>query len=339
MNFEAQNYVKRHYDSHSNKFESHRDAKRSRMKGPAFQLKKFHNTIKRLLLRKYASGVDRLLDMCCGRGGDLSKWKDCRVKFVHGIDLSPGEIKEAKRRYADMHSKQGLVCEFNPSDSLGEHPLPPAKPFDVVTCMFALHYFFVSEKALQMFLSNVAKSLKTGGHFISTFPDGKQILACLANKSTLDMPQFKLAKKWSGSPKCFGSAFTFAITDTVTHGGEETQGSYEYLVFFNVLTQIAASFGLQAVATYEDDDLDACFKDEDYNSPYKHFKPQFDQTDESARPSLMTASACNVAVVFKKVDGKVEVRKPPRQAPSSSSRPPKPKPKPANDDEMPDYSW
>jgi len=248
-------------------------------------------------------------------------------------DLSPGEIEEAKRRYTSMHRRNNLQCEFHASDSLGGQPLPPDQPYDVVTCMFALHYFFVSEKALRMFLSNVAKSLKTGGHFISTFPDGKQILACLAGKDALDMPQFKLCKKWNRSPGCFGSAFTFAISDTVTHGGEETQGSYEYLVFFNVLTQIAASFGLQPVERYNDTDLDACFKDEDHNKAFKHFNPQFGQTDESARASLMTASACNVAVVFKKVEGKVELRKPsPRAAPRAA-------PKPVDDDKMPDYSW
>jgi len=34
--------------------------------------------------------------------------------------------------------------------------------YDVVTCMFALHYFFVSEQTLHTFMSNVALNLKPG---------------------------------------------------------------------------------------------------------------------------------------------------------------------------------
>jgi hypothetical protein len=36
------------------------------------------------------------------------------------------------------------------------------REFDAVTCMFALHYFFVSEQALRMLLANVARNLKPG---------------------------------------------------------------------------------------------------------------------------------------------------------------------------------
>ena len=34
--------------------------------------------------------------------------------------------------------------------------------YDAVTCMFAIHYFFVSEVALKQFLQNVVDNLKAG---------------------------------------------------------------------------------------------------------------------------------------------------------------------------------
>lgn len=48
------------------------------------------------------------------------------------------------------------------SDQLGVSEWREGQHFDVVTCMFAIHYFFVSEHALDTFLHNVAINLKDG---------------------------------------------------------------------------------------------------------------------------------------------------------------------------------
>jgi 2-polyprenyl-3-methyl-5-hydroxy-6-metoxy-1,4-benzoquinol methylase len=44
--------------------------------------------------------------------------------------------------------------------------------FDVITCMFAIHYFFSSEDVLNGFIGNVSNNLKKGGIFMATFMDG-----------------------------------------------------------------------------------------------------------------------------------------------------------------------
>lgn len=44
--------------------------------------------------------------------------------------------------------------------------------FDVITCMFAIHYFFANEMTLNGFIGNVSNNLKKGGIFIATFMDG-----------------------------------------------------------------------------------------------------------------------------------------------------------------------
>jgi hypothetical protein len=36
--------------------------------------------------------------LACGRGGDIWKWIDAGITVVKGIDLSPGEIEEARKR-------------------------------------------------------------------------------------------------------------------------------------------------------------------------------------------------------------------------------------------------
>jgi len=53
-------------------------------------------------------------------------------------------------------------ADFQVESNLGELPFDGEGPYDVVTCMFALHYFFESEARLRMFLRNVSYNLAPG---------------------------------------------------------------------------------------------------------------------------------------------------------------------------------
>ena len=50
-----------------------------------------------------------------------------------------------------------------------------ADKFDIITCLFAIHYFFESQEKLEGFLSNVSNNLKSGGLFMATFMDGGSV--------------------------------------------------------------------------------------------------------------------------------------------------------------------
>lgn len=47
--------------------------------------------------------------------------------------------------------------------------------FDVVSCQFAIHYFFETPDKLHGFLDNVSHNLRKGGIFIATFMDGDRV--------------------------------------------------------------------------------------------------------------------------------------------------------------------
>jgi hypothetical protein len=55
-----------------------------------------------------------------------------------------------------------MQCQFEQCEHLGDRDIPELEPFDVITCMFAVHYFFNAEGTLATFLRNVAGSLKDG---------------------------------------------------------------------------------------------------------------------------------------------------------------------------------
>lgn len=65
-------------------------------------------------MSRFAGGAGSLLDFACGRGGDIWKWIDAGILRVKGIDLSPGEIEEARKRcgrsLAEACEAEGMHC-------------------------------------------------------------------------------------------------------------------------------------------------------------------------------------------------------------------------------------
>ena len=60
----------------------------------------------------------------------------------------------------------------------------------------------------------------------------------LNQKDTIEKGMFKIKKLWRGEPKCFGSGYCISITNTVVETDSESS-LVEYLVFFNVLVELA----------------------------------------------------------------------------------------------------
>lgn len=54
--------------------------------------------------------------------------------------------------------------------------------FDIVSCQFAIHYFFTDLKTLNGFLQNVSETCKVGGIFIGTSYDGRKVFNMLEDK-------------------------------------------------------------------------------------------------------------------------------------------------------------
>jgi hypothetical protein len=54
--------------------------------------------------------------------------------------------------------------------------------FNVISCMFAIHYFFESETKLEQFLRNVSENLQKDGLFFATFMDGVSVENALSKK-------------------------------------------------------------------------------------------------------------------------------------------------------------
>lgn len=219
---------------------SHYDAvAEARTQSRRTPLQKFHNEAKRALLQTYAQGAPRLLDLACGRGGDIHKWLAAQVGCVTGLDISASSVAEARTRFASTRSPAGY--RFEHAD-LASGVWTDNTRYDVVTCMFALHYFFASEQTAQTIMQTVALNLNPGGHFIGIVPDAAMVNECI-KYGPFDNGVMQVAAHWPGKPQCFGSAYTCNIQSTVTEKSEVC----EYLVYGSVLESLAKQHGMRAV--------------------------------------------------------------------------------------------
>jgi len=138
------------------------------------------------------------------------------------------------------------------------------KGFDVVSCMFAIHYFCESEAKLNGFFENVARNLKPDGLFIATFMDGASVMKKLRNaasketstspmvmiegnlkdKNGIDNPQYRIwAIKARRDILGLGNGIELG-TEIEVFVESINKLTPEYLVDYDTLKRVAGTHGL-----------------------------------------------------------------------------------------------
>lgn len=137
-------------------------------------LRKFHNLVKDLVLKKYTeTGKFKLLDLASGKGGDIHKWiKNKNISLVKGYDISQVSVIEARNRLSKLKEKKNI--SFSVKD-LGENVLPPTVKYSIITSFFAFHYFFKSPETLATILQSVKNTSKSGTIVLLCLFDGSKV--------------------------------------------------------------------------------------------------------------------------------------------------------------------
>ncbi|CDK25348.1 unnamed protein product [Kuraishia capsulata CBS 1993] len=165
--------IKSHYNQRTNL-----SKREKRSASPIYKLRNFNNCIKYMLIYMFSKPGDNVLDLGCGKGGDLQKWHQSKIGHYTGIDLSDDSIKEAIRRYRTMQHLSSFGVVFVAGDAF-KTAIPDvikgfesevSFPFDMVSMQFCMHYGFDSEETARSMIKNVSKSLRRGGKFIGTIP-------------------------------------------------------------------------------------------------------------------------------------------------------------------------
>jgi SAM-dependent methyltransferase len=110
---------------------------------------------------------DHVLDVGCGRGGDLHKWKSVGV-YLWGVDPDAESIKEAQERAQNVN--------YRVFYDVGDIHMAGIGPYDIVCYNFSLQYIFSSEQLFKRSIADIARRVKHGGYFIGVVPDADKIL-------------------------------------------------------------------------------------------------------------------------------------------------------------------
>ncbi|GKG03951.1 mRNA cap guanine-N7 methyltransferase 1, partial [Tanacetum coccineum] len=88
-----------HYSARTNQTLEEREA------SPIIHLKKLNNWIKSVLIQLYAKRGDSVLDLACGKGGDLIKWDKAHIGYYVGIDIAEGSVSFFNLGYSNYFEK------------------------------------------------------------------------------------------------------------------------------------------------------------------------------------------------------------------------------------------
>eukprot|EP01113_Clastostelium_recurvatum_P050135 TRINITY_DN9419_c0_g1_i1.p1 TRINITY_DN9419_c0_g1~~TRINITY_DN9419_c0_g1_i1.p1 ORF type:complete len:352 (+),score=63.28 TRINITY_DN9419_c0_g1_i1:57-1112(+) len=241
--------------------------KEGRKESKIIRMRNFNNWIKSCLISQYCRAGTSILDICGGKGGDLQKWSRSRVGHVVLADVALTSVHQAVSRYNEMRQppfRASFIAAdcFRPelletASKQAPDIVPPDLTFDLVSCMFSLHYSFESEERARGFLSNVSSRLQPGGIFLGTLPDCNYLVKkarldgkCEFGNSVYnvkfdikddgDNPMDEKEKILFHQFPEFGARYTFYLEDAVG-------GVPEYLVHFSVLSRLAAEYDLKLV--------------------------------------------------------------------------------------------
>ncbi|EDP43855.1 hypothetical protein MGL_2068 [Malassezia globosa CBS 7966] len=207
---------------------------KARELSPIIALKRFNNWIKSSIISLHTPRVKagpgrqgiRVLDLGCGKGGDLRKWSQHRISDMVMIDIAEVSVQQASMRYKE--GRYAWPAHFYTCDAF-RTPLDQVVPagvlspmFDVVSMQFCLHYGWDSEASARTMLSNVARWLRPGGSFIGTIPDDDTLFGRLhaledpaALKFGNENYSVEFDERLEPGAKPFGNKYYFWLNDAV----------------------------------------------------------------------------------------------------------------------------
>lgn len=185
-------------------------------------MRNFHNWIKSILIYTFINPMYEqskdaklsVLDIACGRGGDIMRYYYGQVDFMVGIDIdnngltSPvdgalsryNQFKKNKPNFPRMffiHADGGVLLNKNDqikalggmspnneklfSQFFSDNDARRTK-FDRISCQMAIHYFFENDTIFDNFTQNINDYLKPGGYLVATTFDADRIVELLSEK-------------------------------------------------------------------------------------------------------------------------------------------------------------
>ncbi|WKX91704.1 hypothetical protein Q1695_010046 [Nippostrongylus brasiliensis] len=191
----------------------------------------------------------RVLDLACGKGGDLRKWKIANVDSLVMADIADVSLTQAQERYEEMVQRErfGMFpAEFIHMDACKDilkEKLKGPPEFDLVSCQFSMHYSFIDEQSARTFLRNATETLRPGGFLIGTLPDAERIVWSVREndgefRNEVCSVRYENKEELS-KPPLFGAKFHFTLDSQVN--------CPEFLAYFPLLKHLLEELDMELV--------------------------------------------------------------------------------------------
>ena len=176
---------------------SHYDAKVARFttqeESEAGPIRKYNNFVKSYIISEFVPPKCVILDLACGHGQDINKYKSKSPKLYLGTDISQAALTEAEKRHRSgrlnysAHFVQGNLMLPDIFEEIQRiiqsQGFTEDAVFDAVSMQLALHYVIETQNHADEFFGRVSKLIKPGGRFIATFPCCERIANRMRNIS------------------------------------------------------------------------------------------------------------------------------------------------------------
>ncbi|KAG2112840.1 guanine-N(7)-methyltransferase domain-containing protein [Suillus clintonianus] len=281
---------------------------KQRKESPIIGLKNFNNWVKSVLITQFghpalgtAKRRGKVLDMGCGKGGDLIKWGKARIREMLAVDIANVSVEQARQRWESMRpprfdaSFAALDCYTEPLTKAFT-PQQLAQPFDVVSMQFCMHYAFETAQKARCMLKNVSEWLRPGGIFLGTVPNADQLLARLdqlppdSEDLSFGNSVYKIRFEERTSRPLFGHRYYFYLRDAV-------ENVPEYIVEWDNFVQMAAQYGLHPVFKKEFHEV---FEENREHGDFKPLMVRMNVCDASGASSMDDEEweAVNIYIAF-----------------------------------------
>jgi mRNA (guanine-N7-)-methyltransferase len=277
------------------------------------RLRTFHNLIKKQLYEQTNilinySKTKSLLDLACGKGGDIQKWLLLNnIKYILAVDYNIESIKATRNKNGydgaiarwnnikktktnTPYIRFEILNLLNPISLSIINNIDNNKKYEIISCQFALHYFAENYETLFNIFKLISSKLKKGGIFIGTATNGDLIYNIL-NNGNVKIPLLTLEKLNLNN-------YLFNITEETY---DETRKSYfklegessEYYLFIYNIKKIIKNPEINM------DIIEIKSFYEWYNNPYIINKLK-QYSNYPLSPYEMIISFLNFSFIFKK---------------------------------------
>jgi predicted MPP superfamily phosphohydrolase len=194
--------------------------------------RRFHNHIKDVLIKKYASKKN-ILNIGIGAGGNIKKYEYSKVKSLVGVNVVETKYKSriAQSKFFKSNKNVYNIHNFTKNS------------FDTVNLMFSVHYFFKNRTTFVNFINNLYKSVRRNGNVVMTMMNGQKILKLVKNGS-FENSVCKIVVKQNDPKKLLGNSMEVKL-----YGSKyfENSVSNEYLVNISQFIKFMENIGFKLI--------------------------------------------------------------------------------------------